>query len=87
MKIFLSQKIFILHFSSRKAQFKVITLDSGIKSTLEPEINFKAELLKARTRERRVARELYSLLTLFHSNQLTDPKSLTQRSKWVGVRP
>ncbi|KAJ1359348.1 hypothetical protein KIN20_018045 [Parelaphostrongylus tenuis] len=37
----------------KKAEFKVLTLDEGIKKTLEPRINFRDELLKARTAGKR----------------------------------
>lgn len=33
----------------RKAEFKVLTLTDGIKKSLEPRVNFRDELLRART--------------------------------------
>ncbi|KAK5966140.1 hypothetical protein GCK32_009446 [Trichostrongylus colubriformis] len=38
---------------AKKAQFKVITLDEGVKKSLEPTVNFREELLRARTAGRR----------------------------------
>ncbi|CAI4220499.1 unnamed protein product [Auanema sp. JU1783] len=55
---------------TKKAAFNVVTLDEGLTSALEPAINFKAELLKARTSGRRVR----------------DAKNSIHRAKWVGRR-
>uniref|UniRef100_A0A0N4W854 DUF4604 domain-containing protein n=1 Tax=Haemonchus placei TaxID=6290 RepID=A0A0N4W854_HAEPC len=38
---------------AKKAQFKVVTLNEGVKKSLEPCVNFREELLKARTAGRR----------------------------------
>nr|CDJ98148.1 Hypothetical protein CBG06964 [Haemonchus contortus] len=38
---------------AKKAQFKVVTLNEGVKKSLEPSVNFREELLKARTAGRR----------------------------------
>lgn len=37
----------------KKAEFKVLTLDEGIKKSLEPRVNFRDELLRARTAGKR----------------------------------
>ncbi|VDN20243.1 unnamed protein product [Cylicostephanus goldi] len=38
---------------AKKAEFKVLTLDKGLKKSLEPAVNFKEQLLMARTSGRR----------------------------------
>ncbi|WKX96810.1 hypothetical protein Q1695_012895 [Nippostrongylus brasiliensis] len=38
---------------AKAAQFKVVTLNEGVKTALEPRINFREELLKVRTADRR----------------------------------
>ncbi|XGW07872.1 hypothetical protein V3C99_010750, partial [Haemonchus contortus] len=38
---------------AKEAQFKVVTLNEGVKKSLEPSVNFREELLKARTAGRR----------------------------------
>lgn len=37
----------------KKAEFKVLTLDEGINKSLEPRVNFRDELLRARTAGKR----------------------------------
>lgn len=38
----------------KKAEFKVVALDKGVVRSLEPERNYKADLLEARTVDRRI---------------------------------
>lgn len=54
---------------SRKSEFKVVALDKGMKSTLEPVHNYKAELLATRTANSRVR---------------GNADTAAVRSKWIG---
>jgi len=56
--------------SEKKAEFKVVTLDKGIRNPLEPTRNFKADLLKERTKDRRVK----------------SVKTMSHRAKWATQR-
>ena len=47
----------------RNARFKVVTLD-GVSNSLQPEKNFRAELLAARTANRRITKESKSIFEL-----------------------
>uniref|UniRef100_A0A0K0CXV5 GRAM domain-containing protein n=1 Tax=Angiostrongylus cantonensis TaxID=6313 RepID=A0A0K0CXV5_ANGCA len=54
--IYFKSKVFknlLLCFLNRKAEFKVLTLDEGINKSLEPRVNFRDELLRARTAGKR----------------------------------
>ncbi|VDP09516.1 unnamed protein product [Heligmosomoides polygyrus] len=46
----------------RSAQFKVVTLSEGVNKSLEPMVNFREELLKARTAAKREKGNPLSLL-------------------------
>lgn len=56
--------------SEKKAEFKVVTLDRGVRNALEPARNFKADLLKARTADRR----------------MKTPNAAAHRAKWVNKK-
>ncbi|CAL2034968.1 unnamed protein product [Caenorhabditis brenneri] len=62
--------VFEVRMKKSKSKFNVVTLKDGIQHMLEPEINFREELLKSRTAGSRVA----------------DTDKFLQRSKWVSKR-
>lgn len=45
----ISEGVFEVKMKKSKAKFNVVTLKSGVQKMLEPEVNFRDELLKART--------------------------------------
>ncbi|CTQ86431.1 SRF-dependent transcription regulation-associated protein [Caenorhabditis elegans] len=66
----ISDGVFQVKMKKSKAKFNVVTLKAGVQNILEPQINFREELLKSRTAGTRLA----------------DTEKFLQRGKWVSKR-
>ncbi|EFO91862.1 hypothetical protein CRE_08529 [Caenorhabditis remanei] len=66
----ISDGVFEVKMKKSKAKFNVVTLSNGVQKMLEPEINFREELLKARTA----------------GTRCVDTEKYYQRAQWVSRR-